>query len=317
MSSLLMHPTAYDFQYYKPYFFLFISVPFYTIEYDFSKPFVRILDFLCIVNVLLFLFILINPDQIEAVYILGDYYSVFSMPTKNYGSFTYLAIYFQISPLFIVALCFNIYNYLKYRSNVYLCLIILNFLALLICGSRNNIIGAILAPFLFYFFLSKNIVLKLLISIILLFSLLFNFSNLVDLFSKPDSDTTRINFMAEYLNIFSNPTNVLTGQGIGSEFFTSSRGNSSNTELTYFEIIRRLGIIFGIIQIFMMFFPIFYALLRKTANQWIFLSYFIYLLMCISNPFYFNSSGMLLLCFVLIEIARRKNNNSMQHIKNI
>jgi hypothetical protein len=123
--------------------------------------------------------------------------------------------------------------------------------------------------------------------------------------------------MTEYLNIFSNPINFFAGQGTGSDFFTSSRGNSSNTELTYFEIIRRLGIILGIFQIFMMFFPILFALFRKTVNQWIFLPYFIYLLMSISNPFYFNSSGMLLLSFVLIEIARNKKNNSLQHIVNI
>jgi hypothetical protein len=317
ISSLLMHPMVFDFQYYKPYFFLFVAIPFYTIEFDFIKPFVRILDFLCIVNVFLFLFILINPDLLLTVYDFGEFYSVFSMPTKNYGSFSYIALYFQISPLFIFALCFNINKYFKFRSNTYLTLLLINFLALLICGSRNNIIGAILAPVLFYYFFNKITLSKIFISIVFLFFLLYNTSDLVDLFSKPDSDTTKINFMTEYLNIFSNPINFFAGQGIGSDFFTSSRGNSSNTELTYFEIIRRLGIILGIFQIFMMFFPILFALFRKTVNQWIFLPYFIYLLMSISNPFYFNSSGMLLLSFVLIEIARNKKNNSLQHIVNI
>jgi hypothetical protein len=305
-SSILMHPNEFDFQYYKPYFFLFIAIPFYNINYDFAKPFVRILDILCVANVLLFIYIVLFPDTIMLIYDFGGRYSIFSMPTKNYGSFSYIALYFQISPLFIVSFCFNLSNFIINKTKLSLILLLINFLALLICGSRNNIIGAFFAPIILFFVFYNKLSIKILTSVLFLFIFSYYAPDLIEILSKPDSDTTKINFINEYLNLLSDPLIFLTGQGIGSDFFTSSRGASSNTELTYFEIIRRLGFIFGVLQIFLMFLPLFFLKFLKTSNHWIFLSYFLYLIMSISNPFYFNSSGMLLLSFVLIEIVKSK-----------
>lgn len=306
-SSIFFHPFQFDFQYYKPYFFLFIAIPFYSVNYNFVKSFVKILNILCIANVLLFIYILLSPDSILLIYDIGEKYSIFSMPRKEYGSFSYIALYFQISPLFIVSFCYNLYIFINKKNTLTLFLLLMNLLALLICGSRNNIIGAIMSIVILFYSYYNNLNIKILISTVFIFVLSYYSLDLIEILSKPDSDSTKINFVNDYFNILSDPLIFFTGQGIGSDFYTTSRGYSSNTELTYFEIFRRLGFIFGTLQIIMMFLPLLFVKILKTSNIWMFISYFIYLFMSISNPFYFNSSGMLLLSFVLIEIVKFNN----------
>ena len=289
-----------ELQYLKAYIFLLLSILFYYSEFNFLAVFIKLLNCLTFINVFLFIIIILFPSLISTIYSFGDNYTIFSMPTKHYGSFTYLALYIHITPLFIVLLGHNLYKYFHYHGLKHFILLFINVAALFICGSRSNILSTLIMIFIFYFLFNKKIFFGQLILICLAAILVFYIPNLIELFSKPDSDDTKFEFAREYLNIFNDPSVILFGQGIGSSFNTSSRGLVSITELTYFEIFRRLGIFLGTIQVFLMLYPLTFWNKVQDNNKWLIISYAFYLLMSFFNPFYFNSSGMILLSFVLV-----------------
>ena len=75
------------------------------------------------------------------------------------------------------------------------------------------------------------------------------------LFDKTEtSNDTKLGMFANYDVAFSNIRTLLLGDGLDSYFYTE-RGRVNNTELTYFELLRRFGLWGTIAYIFLMFKP--------------------------------------------------------------
>ncbi len=285
----------------KAYVFLFFAVFLYFIDNKLLPIFIRLLLLLSIITISLFFVTYIFPEYIDAIYKFGDKYGIFAMPRRQYGSLSFLAIYFHTAPLLIFSLGYYLYEYFQTRKVINLICFAITFLSLLFSGTRNNVFSAILMSIVFYFVFLRNKTNRQIIMIMALVSVVLFMPSIIELInSSPVSDKTKLNFAMEYIEIMRNPTTSLIGQGFGSSFFTSERGVVSLTELTYFEIFRRFGIIFGVLQIFLMFYPLFYWRTQSADKRWIIIVYIFYLIMVFFNPFYFSSNGMIILSFVLV-----------------
>jgi hypothetical protein len=287
--------------YLKAYIFLFFTFFLYFDKNKLINVFVRLLLILSIITILLFLLTTIYPKYIGLIYSFGDKYGIFAMPVRHYGSLSYRAVYFHTAPLLIISLGYYLFRFIReHRLHLFISLSI-TVLALLLSGTRNTVFSTILISVVFYLVFSRNINNRQLLIILILSIIVFFLPTIVELInSSPTSDKTRLQFASEYFRLIRDPVIFLFGQGFGSSFVTSERGFVSLTELSYFEIFRRFGLVLGLLQLFLMFYPLVYWKSLPTDKMWIIIAYAYYLFMIFFNPFYFSSNGMIILSFVLV-----------------
>ena len=146
------------------------------------------------------------------------------------------------------------------------------------------------------------------LTLFLFFILLLILPDIKGMFSSIEaSNNVKLGHLKSYLQEFKDWKTLLFGQGLGSYFYSGGyHGMTSNTELTYLEIIRRFGIIFGGFLIGLMFYPLL-AIKKSNFNYvWLFLAYGCYLFMISFNPFFFSSTGMIILSIVLYKMDQLK-----------
>jgi hypothetical protein len=116
---------------------------------------------------------------------------------------------------------------------------------------------------------------------------------------KTESNLARLSMLNDYIAVLKNPYNLLFGQGLGALFYVSVNNSMQwIAELTFFEIIRHYGIFMGTILILMLLYP--YIKFKRYSNhKYLLIAYTGYLAMCLTNPFIFSSSGMIMLSIVL------------------
>jgi len=131
--------------------------------------------------------------------------------------------------------------------------------------------------------------------------------------STSKSNLGRLSLLGDYIRELEIPSTFLFGQGLGATFYVSV--NSSMqwiAELTYLEIIRHYGMFMGGILILMLLYPFIYYK-RYSDKKYLLIAYIGYLTMCITNPFIFSSSGMIMLSIILYPAFTRlysQNNKS-------
>jgi hypothetical protein len=118
------------------------------------------------------------------------------------------------------------------------------------------------------------------------------------------SNSVKLLMLNDYAAIFSDPSNLVFGKGLGSYEYWSGRGYKFDTELTYLEIIRNFGLLLGGLMILLLIYPIVYAFIlhRSYKEKNIVLAYAAYLVMSMSNPLLFSSMGILILGLVIANI---------------
>ena len=223
------------------------------------------------------------------------------MPVRQYGSLRYIGVYFHTAPIMVISFGYYLNRFIrKHGKSDFVCLFITLF-SLLLSGTRNTVFSTILMTIVYYLIFSRNFNNRQLIMLAIFSVLIFFLPELIRIvYSRPASDNTRTLFVTEYYRIFKNPATLLFGQGFGSSFLSAERGIISVTELTYFETLRRFGLVFGLLQFFLMFYPLAFWKTMPFDKKWIILAYAYYLFMIFFNPFYFSSNGMIILSFVLI-----------------
>jgi hypothetical protein len=248
------------------------------------------------------------PDAYTALYSFGDASGMFSLATSEYGEVAYLRTYFHTSPLLVFSISYFAYRFWKTEVNrpVHFALLVINLGGIILSGSRNNmIVGMALFIGLAVVYSSgwgrKVAVLAALAGVIFLIG---NETLHRMLSVEERSNVWRLALYDDYIEVLSDPRSLLLGQGLGSFFDSLWRGSVSNSELTYFELIRRFGIILGMFYLAMIFYPVF-VLVQRERWRWLGLAYLAYLMMIFFNPFFFSSSGMILLTVVLLPAFSR------------
>ncbi len=298
------------FQLLKAYVFISFAVLLYIMKVNLLKYLSTALTILALAIIFLAGLLLIEPSLYMPFYFFGKNFGVFYLDHRDYGSGLVMAqFYFATSPMLVISIAYYFYlAKFSHKKNFYYGVITaVNILALFIAGSRNNMVVSLLLPLsLFFFFSRRKILNSILILIFLGLTVLSFYGEITTLFDSSEfANSLKIALFNDYIDIFSDPVELIFGQGLGSYYYWIAKGTLYFvTELTYFEVIRNFGLLFGSMMILLLVYPIAYAfwLNRAYCEKHIIIGYTFYLVMCATNPNLFSSMGMLILAIIIANI---------------
>jgi hypothetical protein len=219
---------------------------------------------------------------------------------RNFYGVNLSMFYFQTSALLVFPLSYYTYYVFDRRKNRGACLFfaLLFFFTLILSGTRANIgiSVLILLAIIFYRLMGLRSKIPLLAFCFSIFMAIFLFVSTLDFSEKDSSLQTRSGHIDSYKDLFnSDPQYLLLGQGVGSMFYTSGFGKAvPQTEFTYFEFIRMLGIPLTLIVLFLLLYPVYYLIKTFSDHKRldIVIGYSGYLIIAGSNPLIISSTGM-------------------------
>lgn len=299
----------------KPYLFLFLAFAFQK-NYELQEDVIKILAYslfgLSIATLSILILYLTEVVPCEVLYEFGDQYVLYSVGERSYGAFNVSRVYFHSSPMLVFALCYFLDTFIRKHRKIHLYMSIIISASLIFSGTRNNMIMALLPYFvLYYIHGDSKIRFRVRVCAIGAIAYLLSQELVMALFDKTEtSNSTKLGYFADYEKAFSNIRTLIFGDGLDSYFHTGHRGRVNVTELTYVEMFRRFGIFGACIYLYLMIKPA-KGLFRRVGYEWLGLAYSMYLVMIMSNPFFFSSNGMAILSVVLVVFYRRINKNTL------
>jgi hypothetical protein len=297
---------GYDgFNYLKGYLFLTLCIPLALEKIDLVPVLSLILTVQAALASFIYTITLNNPIVSASIYGFGSEYGVFSKQNRTYGEIHILQPYFVTSPLLAISISYFTFKCIVskgWKRVLYLLLLILNVVGMLRSGTRNNMIASVATLLLVWLWYSRRKVV-LACSIVLLVAAVasMQWSTIhAMLDTEESSNAVKIQFFRDYTNLLSDPTTLLLGQGLGAAFNSTERGYVTVSELTYMELLRSYGVMFGVPMLVGLFYP----LERLARHKWkpvhfLYLAYAVYLYLCTANPLLVSSSGMLVFSIVL------------------
>ena len=307
---------------FKSYLFIFFAIILVLADTDITKILSGILSLLAICVICLYIFLLIFPEYFIFTNALGAKYEIFYADIRSYdGTKEYRQAYFVCSPMLVVSIAYYFFRFRETNNIDFwsLILLVLNITGLFMAGSRNNLFaGIILLPVL-YIMSSRNKFLP--IVLVFCFLVIFGSFYINELASFLDtsevSNNTKLGYFPGYIEIFSDLHNLIFGQGLGAYYFFPNMSYPYYiTELTYLEVFRNFGLIFGFFMMLMLGYPIIKTfMLSKNAllQRYIAVAYSLYLIMCFTNPNLFNSLGMMILSLVLYGVYKKHKHFGLLH----
>ena len=217
-------------------------------------------------------------------------------------------IFVKTSPLLVILLPI-LYEKRRYIT-VVLCL-----LALLISGTRANIIVGMVALVLTIVLKNHKTLFEKLIlgvAIVLVAVFLFNgtfIDNIRTMFDiKVGDDAVRTGTLYSILKGFSDdPLSLLIGNGYTSSFYNEGiQSYSTIVELSYWNLLRQVGIFVFLPMIFVYFYPALHMLKHKRTIP-IAVSYIGYLLIAYTNPLLYSTTGLLGLLFMFDKLSKTES----------
>jgi len=248
-----------------------------------------------------------NPGLSLALLGLGIEYDVVKLGSRTYGGAHFYQVFFPTSALLVIPISFFTFKCIASKGRkrlVYLLLLILNVVGLFISGTRNSMIASVSTLLLVWLWYSRRKVV-LACSIILVLSVFASMQwSTIQLMMSPDekSNAMKIQHLRDYKVILSAPKTLLLGTGLGSSYNFTDSGYRTGTELTYMELLRSYGILFGVPMLFGLLYP----LERLTRHGWksihyLYLGYAMYLYLCTADPMLISSTGMLVFSIILAQ----------------
>lgn len=244
---------------------------------------------------------------------------IFMITKRRILGFEFLRVYYCTAPCMICALGYYLLQqFINQKKRNIFFILLFNF-ALVISGARANLLVVVLlnGGYMFCKLIKEK---KLataffIISIGSIFSLIF----LMLMVSEKNDASIKVKALhkVSYMKIFTeHPYKMLfTGWGAGSEFYSSGFGKmTSTTELSFWETIRRYGLVSTIlIFLFIWGRPIIFCLSNKMPTIYkIFFTITIvgYIFVACTNPFLLGSIGFCSLIFMeslIYDFYRNKN----------
>lgn len=225
---------------------------------------------------------------------------------REYAGFSLPYIYFLASPLLILLLAHDFSVFRSKPSTHRLLVFAITSFSFALTGTRAHmLIAALFAPIYMLLTSTPKTIIKyfaLLVGVTILAMTQDEVRALIASFmsTSETSNSMKLSLLDGYGEIFSNPRDLLLGQGFNAhEWSTPLRDmiamedKASKTELTYIELVRVFGL--GLTSLFM--FALF-ALVRATKNtpaklNWMFPGFAIYLVNAAINPYLFSVNGIL------------------------
>jgi hypothetical protein len=300
---------GYDgFRYFKSYLFLTLCIPLAVKRIDPIRSLSIILSGLSFATVFLDIVTTLDSSLRVPLAFWGDAYTIFSLTDRSYGTLSYQSLYFHASPLLVVPIVYFCHQLLestgrqRWLAGSFL---LLNFCGMVLSGTRNNMIVAVMAPLMIIAWYRKTyarlIIIVLLIGIVVVG---YSFGVVQAMFSSDDlGNAIKLGHLHDYGVLFADWRTLLFGQGFGASFFSTAWGTRVTlTELSYLELIRNYGLPVALVFYGLMLYPLrVLGNQQLTADHYLFLGYACYLYLCSGNPLFLSSTGMLVLAIVLFK----------------
>jgi hypothetical protein len=302
----------------KGYLLMSLAVLLVLNKVDLIPLLSKVLTIVAVLVIGVFAAIQLYPGLLEVLYPYGGITGAFWLDERSYGdNLKLLQVYLMASPMLAIAIAyyFDCAMSLRGRARLaYFALVGINVVGMVLAGTRNNILVALLLPFVLWPFYTRRVVLYAWCSLLVVVLCALPFADQLAAFFDPTEtgNSIKLTSIQDYIDLFSNPVTLLLGQGLGAYHFWSARGYSFYvTELTYLEMIRNFGLIGAIVMMAMLFLPVAHALTVRASRREraLAVAYFLYLVMCASNPNLFCSLGMLILAILVANIALDGNTN--------
>lgn len=273
-----------------------------------------ILTILAFVIVFVYFVIKLFPDLYLAVYAFGLTTGLVQLDdARQYGDEVVMTqVYFVTSPMLIVPIAyyFNLMS-VKIKSKekiLAFALMGLNIAAMILAGSRNNILAAILFPLVLWVGTSRRKRLAYMSAFCVALFIVWVFRREVGAFFDPNeiSNSIKISLIEDYWKIFQDVMTLTFGQGLGSFHYFEGRGLISVTELTFLEMVRNFGLFGASIMALLLVLPAARGFTTPSRRELsgLSLGYVFFLIMSASNPLLFSSMGVLILSVLMSEIYR-------------
>ena len=309
--SLLKNPNIVEtIRYFYIFFYLLLIPICQKRDINYASVFIRILNILTLIIVLSSLF-----DAVGILSIANNPLLTFlqergeaKISVSQYAIFYYV-VFLNASPLILIAFSYHLFKGNKIWS-------VLNLLALMFSGTRANIYFGLMVLGIYIFFNSKlkfakPLILTILILLLIRYSGTFFEKVEVINWAKSSGDNIRslnINSIFEELN--KNPIGYIFGLGARTFYFSTGRMKYVNeSELTYLELLRQIGLVGLLPLIYFWLKPLFFFIKNKR-NFWLIVSFALYLVKSAIDPFLFTSTGFLLVTLVYFEYENIRQKRS-------
>ena len=299
------------FELFKAYLFISFSFLLYITRINILKYLCGALTVLAALILILAAIVLTFPELYAPSYLLGEELGIFSIDKgRDYGSDVVMfQMYFVTSPMLAISISyyFDLAKTSMKNRGFFAVLTLFHICAMIVAGSRNNILAAIILPIALFVMYSKNKMRSaILIALLTGFLVIIWFNEISAIFDPSEtSNSSKLIMLKDYMSILSNPIKLFFGSGLGAYEHWTDKGYTYITELTYLEVIRNFGLLLGGLMILLLIYPILYAFILRPnfKEKKIILGYAAYLVMCISNPNLFSSMGMMFLAIIMVKIA--------------
>lgn len=305
VGSILGINSQYSFQILKAFILIFLFFPIVLLRIDFNKVYHYASFLISIFTICIFISYL-NSEELRNLFIsISRNYDFLDIdPSRSYGDYSFIQIYLVACPVLIYGMFMNLGKFKDSNNKKFLVYSLLYGFSLLLAGSRGNYL-AVFIYILFFLYVIKNRYINLVLYVIL-FYLIYESSQIISEFFNPEevSNKTKISTLYIYFKIFSDPNNILLGQGIayGDPSIGSIRANSSVTEFTQLEILRYFGLIIGVCMNYLIMKHS--IILSKNINikyeyKYGGIGFLVFFLMSLFNPIFLNSIGVPLLAGII------------------
>jgi len=296
----------------KAHLFLTIIFILVAARIDLIPMLSRVLSLLALIIIVIKLLIMIFPELISPLREWGSVNGILLMGDRSYfGNTRFQEIYFVTSPMLIISIAY--YSDRAFKSGFFSWNSFFAFasiLAMILAGTRSNMIAPFLVLGAIMFLNTKN---KVIFSAVVIFALLLFVSAFYDVIGEvlslqERSNGSKLSLLQDYVNIFNDPVSLFFGQGFGSYYLWEMRGYYFISELSYLELIRVYGLIFGTIMAGLILYPILFVITsrREFSNRGSVIGFTVYMAMAALNPLIFSSLGMIIISAFMANIFRSR-----------
>lgn len=265
-----------------------------------------------VLAIAVFVYLELDPGTYDSLKRVADPTGTLILDRRRYGQdVELLQAYFVTSPMLLFSAAYYFHRAMTADNRPRLALwtpVVLNVAGMVVGGTRNNVLGAMLLLFCLWPLYTRRIARNVFVSIVLLFVFALPFLTQLRSFFDVNEPANHIKLelLHDYKQMFlDDPMTLFIGKGLGAYQYWSSRGrNFYISELTYLEMIRNFGLFGAAAMMTLLLTPVSFAFVAGgQRDRALAVSYALYLVMCVTNPNLFSSMGILILSVLLADVA--------------
>lgn len=285
----------------KSFLVLLLIIITYDLKLNLAPYLIKSCFLIPLIIIPIYILVSTNPASIGQINQFVTDKDVAKFALRDFYGYKVLMLYYRTSPLLVFPLAYYCYRffYVKY-SILNFTFIAAFFFTLFLSGTRANILSAvvIVAFTLFRFLNTRKNKIPLIVAVATLLTGGVMFVSTLSFATKDESSDVKSGHFNSYVSLFEEyPQYLIWGSGMGSKFYTAGSGiDKSQTELTYFDLVRWFGLPLALILMFLIFYPVIYLHQNKLLNdekRAIILGYYLYLFIAGTNPLLVSSTGMI------------------------